>query len=478
MRLSMTFARLGWVMGLTGCLTPVAGVLQAAEAQPAGTSFVRVSPRDARYLELSDGQPYIPIGLNMIGPPGNGLPGLEDWFRQLADNHGNYIRVWLSTPFFDVEHRRSGEYDEAKAKRIDEMLAMAARHGIRVKMCLEHFRHLGAGRQSWAGKSLHLAANGGTATNMADFFAGERSRDFFKRKLAWYQARYGNHPTVFGWELWNEINAVESGDYMSWTEAMLPELHRLFPRNLAMQSLGSFDTDRVRAGYRRLALMPGNEVAQVHRYLDLGARLEVCKGPMDVLAAEAVRELLVLKPGRPVLLAESGAVEPSHSGPFKLYNQDTNGMLLHDVLFAPFFAGAAGPGHIWHWDTYVAKQNLWRHFGRFAEAIKDLDPPAEHFVPTMVPHEALRVYALQGAKTVLLWCRDPRNTWQAELAEGKAPAVVQGAALEVARLWPAAAKPTVRCYDPWTNQSQAAQLRDGRIELPAFSRSLVVRIGL
>ena len=42
------------------------------------------------------------------------------------------------------------------------------------------------------------------------------------------------------------------------------------------------------------------------------------------------------------------------------------GIILHDVLFAPFFAGAAGPGHCWHWNVYVDRNNLWHHFARFA----------------------------------------------------------------------------------------------------------------
>ncbi len=438
-------------------------------------AFVRVSPRDPRYFELSDGKPYIPIGLNMIAPPGReGLAGMDAWMQELQKNGGNYIRVWLSNPFFDVEHERSGEYDEAKAKLIEEMLGMAARHGIRVKMCLEHFRHLGGGRQSWAGKPLHSLANGGTATNMADFFDGSASREQFKKKLQWFASRFGDNPTVFGWELWNEINAVQGGDYLAWTEVMLPELHRLFPRNLAMQSLGSYDGDYARAAYRRLATMPGNDVAQVHRYLDLGAKFEVCHGPMDMLAADAVRELLSYQPSRPVLLAESGAVEPSHSGPFKLYNQDTNGVLLHDVLFAPFFAGAAGPGHIWHWDAYVAKQNLWGHFGRFAEAVKGIDPPAEHFQPSMLSHPRLHVYILKGERTVLLWCRDTQNTWQSELAEGKGPDLIDNAVLDLGPL--SLGKPAVKIYDPLENRWTTGSTEQGQIRLPPFRRSLVVRI--
>jgi hypothetical protein len=172
--------------------------------------------------------------------------------------------------------------------------------------------------------------------------------------------------------------------------------------------------------------MPDNDVAQVHRYLDLGARLDVCKGPVNRLATDAVNELLVTKPGKPVLLAESGAVEPSHTGPFKLYGKDTNGVILHDVLFAPFFAGAAGPGHIWHWDAYVAKNNLWRHFARFAEAVRGIDPPAEHFQPTTLPHDRLDVSMLEGARTWLIWCRDSKNDWRSELANNTPPEMLGG----------------------------------------------------
>ncbi len=479
----MTFRILsiGTCVALLVGLSPPSFASEATNAAPGApenaAEYVRVSPRDPRYFELADGRPYIPIGLNMIAPPGNeGLPGMEAWLEQLQANGGNYIRVWLSNPFFDVEHARCGEYDEAKAKRIAELLAIAARHGIRVKMCIEHFRHLGDGRQAWAAKSLHLVSNGGTATNISDFFNGTASREQFKKKLAWFSQRFGSNPTVFGWELWNEINAVQGGDYLGWTEFMLPELHRLFPQSLAMQSLGSYDGEYARAPYRRLIAMPGNDVAQVHRYLDLGARLEVCHGPMDVLAADAVTDLLSQRPGRPVLLAESGAVEPSHSGPFKLYKNDTHGVLLHDVLFAPFFAGAAGPGHIWHWDAYVAKQNLWWHFSRFAAVVKDVDPPAEHFQPQVLPHSRLRVYALKGQHTVLIWCRDKQNTWRRELAEGQAPETIEGALLDLESL--RLGQASGRFYDPWENRWTTAALDRDQLRLPSFKRSLAVRLEL
>lgn len=440
----------------------------SAAAAPVSNAFVRVSTRDRRYLELSDGSPYIPIGPNLIAPPGRdpaaGLKTYEGWLDKLAANGGNYIRVWLSNPFWDVEHARSGEYDEKKAELIETMLLLARRCGVRVKMTLEHFRSIGGGPQAWADKPLHHVSHGGPAESIADFFDGERSRAQFRKKLAWYAARFGSSPEIFGWELWNEVNAVRGGDYLAWTEAMLAELHRRFPRNLCLQSLGSFDTARVRDPYRRHSTLPGNDLAQVHRYLDLGAQLDICKGPVDVLAADAVRDLAGYNPGRPILLAESGAVEPRHTGPFKLYAADRDGTILHDILFAPFFAGAAGPGQIWHWDTYVAANNLWWQYGRFADVVKGIDPAAEQFTSSMLPHDRLRIYVLKGRRTTLVWCRDTKNDWRSELERGEPPEALSGIKLE-------GLPSRLRAYDPWT--AKWTQTRSG--VLPDFRRSMVLR---
>ena len=365
-------------------------------------------------------------------------------------------------------------YDAEKARRIDRLLDLCRKYHIRVKLTMEHFRSIGGGRQAWADKPLHNVANGGPAQSMADFFDGEASRAQFKKKIAWYRDRYGDQPIVYGWELWNEVNAVTGkGDILAWSQLMLGELHQAFPKNMAMQSMGSFDDARWRdLFYIRNSTMPGNDIAQVHRYLDLGANLDICKGPVDLMAADAVREIASYKPDRPIVLAESGAVEPRHSGPFKLYAADKDGILLHDILFAPFFAGAAGTGQIWHWDSYVAPNNLWWQFGRFAQVVRGLDPPAEAFVPTVAQHDRLRVYELKGKRTVLAWCRDSRNTWETELRDGQKPEELRGMTVDLG----IAKARSVKIYDPWTDRWTNGKIKSGKVDLPPFTRSIVIRM--
>ena len=260
----------------------------------------------------------------------------------------------------------------------------------------------------------------------------------FLDKADFYQKRYGCDTLFFGWELWNEMNAMHGPQdslFFAWNINDAKRVKQRFPDNLVMQSLGSFDNESVRPVYKKMMLLQGNEVAQVHRYLDLGADMELCHAPMDVICSSAVDEILSYNTGKPVMLAETGAVEPSHSGPSKFYPVDTAGILLHDILFAPFFSGSAGCGMCWHWESYVDRNNLWYHFGRFNESIKGINPVAEEFIPSWSESGNLRIYQLKGKNTILLWLRDKRNTWQSELRDGQPPLANDGIRIDLAEPW-------------------------------------------
>lgn len=450
-----------------------------AENPPANTmdDFVRVSRSDNRYFEFSDGTPYIPNGFNLVSAPG--MDEVENIFEIMAQNRVNYCRLWIGQDPLDVEHEKSGQYDPERAERIARVIELAHRYGIRLKLCIEYFRDLVPERKTWSDRPWHHVANGGRYESMAEFLESEEGIEHFKQKLRWFADRFGNEPAIFGWELWNEMNAVRggsSGIWIPWTEIMLAELQQLFPQNLVMQSLGSFDGDHARSPYRTLCQLADNDVAQVHRYLDLGAQLEVCHGPMDILAADAVRELQAFQPGKPILLAESGAVEPRHTGAFKLYAKDTEGMILHDVLFAPFFAGAAGSGHAWWWRVHIERNQIWWQFDRFAEAVKNINPAEEKFEPLMLEHPRLRIYVLKGEKTVLAWLRDINNTWKTELEKGKEPELLQGQTVDFQKIHQFDTDDLIEVYDPWKNEWSEAKRENSQVILPEFRRSIVLKI--
>lgn len=481
---------MNWRTSLTAVTLSLALAACSGDGGPADDGsgnggFVRVSPRDSRYFELADGTPFIPIGLNIAYPrflldERSVYQKMDERLGKLAANGGNFVCIWMGHPFYDVEHAYAGKLDSLKIERIDRIIELARKHGIRVKLTFDHFRTLEeipprfAGAVS-RGKSIYHVSRGGPAKNMTEFFTLDKSKSRYKRKLAWFAKRYRDEPAVFAWELWNGIDAVAGSGWQEWTREMLAELHAQFPNHLAVQSLGALDMFRKRFLYEPIWKMTENDFAQVHRYLDLGAEIEACKGPADVMAADAVRSVRTTGVAKPIILAESGAVEPGHAGPWKLYEQDRVGTVLHDIIFSPFFAGAAGSGQSWHWNFYVDRHDLWRHFGYFAELVKDLDPPAEMFQPGELEHERLRIYTLTGKKTFLAWCRDKDADWRAELETGRVEPL-NGAVVDLSALEGGAPQGQVRLYNPWAGNWEDCQLENGKLKLPAILRSTVVRI--
>ncbi|HLN54519.1 MAG TPA: hypothetical protein VK207_00930 [Bacteroidales bacterium] len=445
-----------------------------------------ISSINPSYFEYENGTPYIPIGINMIAPGGSQNPDsaliiYEQWMKNLSGNGGNYFRVWLSSPFWDIEDQKAGEFREEKAQRIDKLISLASRYDLRIKMTLEHFRSLTMEEnpQQWAVKSVYHISNGGPLKDCREYLSLPEGKKLFLDKIDFYRNRYGSDTLFFGWELWNEMNALSGPQdslFFAWNEQRLSEVKKRFPENLVMQSLGSFDTEKVDELYKQMMLLPGNQVAQVHRYLDLGAPLETCHMPMDVICSSAVEKLRSYNTGKPVILAETGAVEPRHSGPSKLYPSDTAGILLHDILFAPFFSGAAGAGMSWHWDSYVAKNNLWYHFGRFSEAIKGINPVKENFRVSRTETDEFRVYILNGNSTTLIWLRDKSNNWETELRDGIQPSLLTGINLDLKAAGLAVEKGDVEFYDPWQDKWKDGKIRKESVSLPDFKRSLIVKI--
>jgi hypothetical protein len=255
---------------------------------------------------------------------------------------------------------------------------------------------------------------------------------------------------------------------------MIMEMRKRFPGKWALQSngSGSFTTNWA---YQWLAKLEGNDIIQAHRYLDPAPEQKpVVRGPLDVNMADAVRVVDELcQRQKPVLLAEGGAVSANFVAPFPHYPQDKRGGILHDVLFAGFFAGGCGPGQAWHWDHYVAPNNLWWHYRIFSRMLEGIDPAAEAFVPHLHESDFARIYELRGKRTRLFWLRDTNYDWKAGIVEDQDPPVHPELPWE----------PPVSCegewstLDPWKPEAKwrHADAKDGAVTLSAWKMSVLVR---
>jgi hypothetical protein len=451
-------------------LSPMISSVKGQSSLSFNDAFVTVSKKNPFYFELSSGEPFIVNGPCIAGAAD--MATMESYIKNLSANGGNFARVWLSNKLFEVE-KKFGEYSEEQAIKIDTLLAWAVKYKIKIKLCLDNTRQIIPDTVAWFNKPQYHTEHGGPFKNVDEYINTEAGRQAYLKRIDFLQRRYNDHPAVFGWELWNEMNGIMCDGLREWNAVMLPKVHQKFKKNLVLQSLGSFDMESRRDDYRYINQLPSNDVGQIHRYIDEGATLNICTAPMDVLATDAINELRSYHIQKPMLLAEVGAVLANHSGSSDLYALDKDGALLHDMLFAPFFSGAAGTGNSWHWDTYIDENNLWYHYKRFNNAVRNINPVEEQFVPVKMYHERFRIYALVGQRTVLAWCRDIKNDWKSEFRKGLPPEVINKEKINFSNL--ASSLKAVNLYDPWLDKWTTAKSA-ALVSLPDFKRSIVIKL--
>lgn len=411
--------------------------------------YVTVSAKDPRYFAFSDGSCYVPVGLNLVGcgydrqPAGNEhfqasqevrTTGMIQWRRWLSELHAagaNYIRIWLSNGYTQARTEIMGVHNLAAFARLDRIVELAREYGIRIKMCLEHFRTF-TNEGHFAYKRVVDPDTGRQLRDVEAWFNEEKWNERWIEDIAPYLARYRNDPVVFAWELWNEIDCGDAcfDSVERFTRRMLPRVRSLSPRNLVVNSLGSMDEERKQQVQDAFAAIPDMDFLQVHRYLDQGAPLAICTEDPVAFSRDAVKRCSVGT--KPLILTETGAVNDRHVGPFRFYAADHGGRIFDDVTYPAFFCGAAGSGHIWHWDSYVDTQNLWGHFRPLHDALEGVEADAEGFEPFEVEHEDVWILGLKGRSVALVLVRSRADRWDHMLRDGEEPPVLDDIMVPVA----------------------------------------------
>ncbi|MEI6518952.1 MAG: hypothetical protein WCO98_02740 [bacterium] len=454
--------------------------------------FVEISQHDPRYFAFSDGAPYTAIGLNLVGPPSyalaaggefaqsqqTGTLGVQEyarWFARLAENGGNYARLWLSHPYFNVDGENAGDINLTAFAKLDEVISLARRYGIKLKMCLEHFRHVAESKEPAIFTHKKRDPDTGEyAANMDEWFQSERWQQLWWQKIDAYLARYDDDPVVMAWELWNEIDCCGTSNWSiqrDWTEKTLTQIKTLSPRNLATNSLGSFDWD----GKQPLQddfKMDEMDFQQVHRYLDQGAGFEICKHDPVAFSIDGV--FRGRRADRPVILTETGAVNDSHTGPFRYYRWDDDGLIFHDTTYPAFFAGAAGSGHIWHWDQYVDQKNLWKGLKALGQVIEGVAIDREYFHAFDLSTDKYWCLVLKGCTTTLGWLRNKSDNWDRVLRDGKSPIPVH-ALVDFKKINVSVNK--MKIFHPWENDGIGdVDIKGNIASFPEFIHGVVFRI--
>jgi len=343
--------------------------------------FIRVGPPERERIEYSDQEDlkekllrvkrdnhfrfdnqtsFFGIGLNMGWA--ESTADFTGWFEKLAANGGNLVRIWsfpagLGLEWSDKQddtwrkgtYYGLGKYSLDNAWLLDHVLEAAEKNGIKVILCLGTYGELKADKGMWNEDlwkvNPYSTANGGPVENPDDFFTNLKARAFYRQRLRYTVSRWSYSPSILAWELWNEVKAP---DY--WVHEMAGELKDLDPaQHLVTTSYG--DTQVWKDEFI--------DFATAHIYGD-GASSNL----MERISKEAV---LDISPGiMPVVISEWGIDFKKPDGE---YDPDGAALNLKMGLWQAAASGCAAGAMNWWWDSYVAKQDLWKVYRPFADAV-------------------------------------------------------------------------------------------------------------
>ncbi len=398
--------------------------------------YVKISSKDKRYFKYTNGKTFFPIGINMAFPSSYpitdntefgqskkyafmGLRQYERWFKKSSENGVNMVRIWLGHEYFSPDTENACEFDLVQFSKIDALLKLAKKYDLKLKLTIDQFRYFDYERDA-SGSSYaddifrkfnkRLYEEGEACRYMTDWL--ENWGRSWLSKISELSKRYSGDTSIFAVELWNEMNAVSApfDAVLKWNKKYLDEVKKLFPYNMVVNSLGSLDCDGAEKQYNSFC-WDKSDFKQIHRYLDQGAKFESCtKNPIESIT-EAFN--LVKPENQPVLLAETGAVNNCHSGPFKYYSCDDEGMIFADSVFTPVFCGSCGCGNIWHWDErYVESKNLYHLYKPLTKLLNGVDMASEEFVTKDLSNDKAYILILEGKTHILGYIRNKSSDWQ------------------------------------------------------------------
>ena len=406
----------------------------------ASPGFVRrnLSP----YLSFDNGKVFIPIGENMGWAKGNAYLDYRRWVGRLADNRGNFIRVWMPSWGLGLEWQkgRNGyeglmRYKQQNAWYLDWLIGLCVKKGVYMMLSLDHHGQVSTKVDPNWNENPYNAANGGPCLNTWDFFTSDSARHLIRNRFRYIVARYGYSRAIMSWELFNEVDWTDEfqrrkSDVSAWHAEMAAWLSRAdVNHHLITTSFGRAINDPACWN------IPALDFTQSHFYSETPAL-----DSLLVAGARSYRQAY----HKPTLNGEFGL---SGNGS-TLAVTDPTGIYVHNCLWATLLGGAMGPALPWYWDDYVEPQGLYAHFSAlsgFAAGInfigdgyapidtKAAAGPDAGDAPASISASPLSTYLLRSADSTKLagYVLNKRYNWREVKEKGLPPAVKQ-AVLRVA----------------------------------------------
>ncbi len=359
--------------------------------------FIRISDKDGRCFEFSNGEFFWPIGMNLcaaydvrnaeiLGVIVNryeGTKAFERFITGMAAGNATFARIWMSCWSLAIEWSKKyhhqfeslGDYSMKNAWRLDRIMNMAENNNVYVQLTLDTFGHFRKHpdknkrdkHQDWTGNAYNFMA-GGILSYPWYFFIDDSAFDYYAKRLRYINSRWGYSRALMGWEICNEIDLITyppknfglkraqfDKRLVKWHKKTADLLHKNdIYGHLVTTNYASYTKD-----YNVWRLKELDYITTNRYVIDLPTHMGWIY--LDKMLVVEKQTGIV----RPHFLLESGS-------DFRGGSIDVTENYIHISLWASWMFPYSASGMAWWW-VLIDQENFYHHFDAFSRFIEGED---------------------------------------------------------------------------------------------------------
>jgi hypothetical protein len=403
--------------------------------------FVRISRKDRRCFEFENGDFFFPIGHNFRSPydlrdwkrihrkkdpdapppEDRGLDIYEEYLPRMAQAGENALEVWMCSWWLGLEwtpawknYHGLGRYNLENAWKLDRLIELCREHGVRIHLVIDNHGKASTHPQvdhEWE-LSPYNVENGGFLERPHELFTSEKAKRHYRNKLRYIAARWGFSTTIYGIELWSELDLIGKKQGRHRNVYASPEIrswHVEMARYLRSQDHGRHPITTHYSGDftvidRRMVNLPEIDYIVCDAYHNKNRSLVSLLLQTDRFAAAYHKPYMITEFGGSPYAADWMELEAE----------------LHAGLWTSWMSRAAGSALFW-WFEHIDRAELYPHFRAFANYVEGedkrraADEPRLTSWPVSVSaqsgnaEERLQALSLADGEIFYLWVYHPAS---------------------------------------------------------------------